>query len=163
MKRIITVLAAALALSACTRFLDTRIDVYDTMDRLETRSSTLNSFAYAFYTPMQNGFYTIDGNFFATASDEAEQAAPTSEAQAFNRGLLSPDLNPLSYRYTSCYEGIRAAHFFLDYARDGEDFLALNRDTSTVYNPTAAFTASISPGPINGTASTWAGCGRKPM
>lgn len=135
MKRIITVLAAALALSACTRFLDTRIDVYDTMDRLETRSSTLNSFAYAFYTPMQNGFYTIDGNFFATASDEAEQAAPTSEAQAFNRGLLSPDLNPLSYRYTSCYEGIRAAHFFLDYARDGEDFLALNRDTSTVYNP----------------------------
>ena len=135
MKRIITVLAAVLSLSACTRFLDTRIDVYDTMDRLETRSSTLNSFAYAFYTPMQNGFNTIDGNLFASASDEAEQAAPTSEAQAFNRGLLSADLNPLSYRYINCYEGIRAAHFFLDYARDGEAFLALNRDTSTVYNP----------------------------
>ena len=129
------VLALSLCAGSCTSFLDTRMDVYDTMDRLETRSSTLSSFAYAFYTPMQNGFNVIDGNLFATASDEAEQAAPTSEVSAFNRGLLSADLNPLSYRYTRCYEGIRAARFFLEYAKDGENFLALNRDTSTVYNP----------------------------
>ena len=135
MKRIYIILAAALSLCACSKFLDTRIDVFDTMDRLQTRSSTLTSFAYAYYTPMGNGFNVIDGNLFASASDEAEQAAPTSEAQTFNRGLLSADLNPLSYKYTNCYEGIRAARFFLEYAKGGEDFLALNRDTSTVYNP----------------------------
>ena len=135
MKRIYILIAAALALSACTKFLNTRTDVFDTMDRLQTRSSTLTSFAYAYYTPMGSGFNVIDGNLFASASDEAEQAAPTSEAQTFNRGLLSADLNPLSYKYVNYYEGIRAAHFFLDYAKDGENFLALNRDTSTVYNP----------------------------
>lgn len=127
--------AVAVCTCACSDFLDTRIDIYDTMDRLETRSSTLSSFAYAFYTPMQNGFYVIDGNLFAAASDEAEQTAPTSDASAFNRGLISADLNPISYLYNNCYEGIRAARFFLEYAKDGEDFLALNRDTSTVYNP----------------------------
>ena len=143
--KLVTAAVLALGLGACTRFLDTRIDVYDTMDRLETRSSTLSSFAYAFYTPMQNGFNVIDGNLFATASDEAEQAAPSSEASAFNRGLLSADLNPLAYRYTSCYEGIRAAHFFLDYAKDGENFLALNRDTSTVYNPDGSIYSTDQP------------------
>ena len=129
-------LLAALVAStcACSDFLDTRIDVFDTMDRLESRYSTLNSFAYAFYTPMQNGFNVIDGNLLASISDEAEQTAPTSDASAFTRGLISADLNPLSYLYNNCYEGIRAARFFLDYAKDGEKFLALNRDTSTVYN-----------------------------
>ena len=139
MKRhnIISVLLCAtlpFALS-CSKFLDTKVDVFDTMDRLETRSSTLSSFAYAFYTPMQSGFNVIDGNLFASASDEAEQTAPISDVSAFNKGLLSPDLNPLSYLYNNYYEGIRAAHFFLDYAKNGEEFLALNRDTSTVYNP----------------------------
>lgn len=130
------VMAALVAVTAsCSDFLNTRVDVFDTMDRLETRSSTLSSFAYAFYTPMQYGFSVIDGNLFASASDEAEQTAPTSDVSAFNRGLISADLNPVSYLYNNCYEGIRAARFFLDYAKDGEDFLALNRDTSTVYNP----------------------------
>ena len=138
MKRynIYTAILAAFVIctSACSDFLDTRIDVYDTMDRLESRYSTLSSFAYAFYTPMQNGFNVIDGNLFASVSDEAEQTAPTSDASAFTRGLISADLNPVSYLYNNCYEGIRAAKFFLDYAKDGENFLALNRDTSTVYN-----------------------------
>ena len=146
MKRIILAIAAlSLLVSSCSDYLDTRIDVYDTMDRLETRSSTLSSFAYAFYTPMQYGFDVIDGNLFASASDEAEQTAPTSEVSAFNRGLLSADLNPISYLYSNCYEGIRAARFFLDYARDGENFLALNRDTSTVYNPDGSIYSTDKP------------------
>ena len=135
MKKIIILSALALSVCACSKYLDTKIDVFDTMDRLETRYSTLSSFAYAFYTPMQYGFNVIDGNLFAAASDEAEQTAPTSDVSVFTRGLISPDLNPLSYQYNNYYEGIRAARFFLEYAKDGEDFLALNRDTSTVYNP----------------------------
>jgi hypothetical protein len=123
------------SLVGCTDFLDTRIDVYDTIDRLETRYSTLNSFANAYYTPMRYGFTVIDNNLFAAASDEAQQTAPVSDVSYFNRGIISPELNPLSGLYSDYYEGIRAAHFFLDYAKDGENFLALNRDTSAVYNP----------------------------
>ena len=40
MKRIYIILAAALSVCACSKFLDTRTDVFDTMDRLQTRSST---------------------------------------------------------------------------------------------------------------------------
>jgi len=144
-RNIVLLSALALSVCACSDFLDTRIDVFDTQDRLETRFSTLSSFAYAFYTPMQYGFNVIDGNLFASASDEAEQTAPTSDVSAFNRGLISADLNPLSYLYNNCYEGIRAAHFFLDYAKEGEDFLALNRDTSTVYNPDGSIYSTDNP------------------
>lgn len=119
----------------CSDFLDTRVDVYNTMDNLRTNSSTLNSFANAYYTPMRYGFTVIDNNLFAAASDEALQTAPVSDVSYFNRGIISPDFNPLSSLYSDYYEGIRAAHFFLEYAKDGEDFLALNRDTAAVYNP----------------------------
>lgn len=137
MKRIISIssLLTLLLLSGCSGFLDTRQDVFDTMDRLQTRSATLSSFATAYYTPMRSGFSMIDENLFASASDEAEQTAAVSNVSIFNKGIISPERNPLSYLYTNYYDGIRAAHFFLDYAKDGEEFLALNRDTATVYNP----------------------------
>lgn len=137
MKRIISIssLLTLLLVSGCSGFLDTRQDVFDTMDRLQTRSETLNNFATAYYTPMRSGFSMIDENLFASASDEAEQTAAVSNVSIFNKGIISPERNPLSYLYTNYYDGIRAAHFFLDYAKDGEEFLALNRDTATVYNP----------------------------
>lgn len=130
----LSVIAAA-AICSCQDFLDTRMDVHDTRDRLETRYSTLTNFANAYYSPMQYGFDIIDGNLFAAASDEAVQTAPTSDVSVFNRGLLSPESNPIAYLYNNYYEGIRAAHFFIEYAKDGEEFLALNRDTTTTYNP----------------------------
>src|SRR5690554_3937934 len=136
-KNIYIIFLAVIAYSfvGCEDFLDTRIDVYDTIDRLETRRATLNNFANAYYTPMQYGFTVIDNNLFAAASDEAQQTAPVSDVSYFNRGIISPDVNPLSGLYNNYYEGIRAAHFFLDYAKDGESFLALNRDTAALYNP----------------------------
>lgn len=148
MKRVFKIaIAFALALMAvgCEDFLDTRMDVFNTMDRLKTRSNTLASFAAAYYTPMTYGFSVIDGNLFAAASDEAEQTAAKSDVSAFTRGLISPDLNPLSYLYDNYYEGIRAAQFFIEYAKDGEEFLALNRDTSTVYNPDGSIYATDKP------------------
>ncbi len=130
---------------SCTGFLDTRQDVYDTMDRLKTRASTLDNFAAAYYTPMQSGFSIIDGNLFAAASDEAQQSASVSDVSIFNKGIVSPERNPLSYLYANYYEGIRAAQFFIDYARDGEKLLALNRDTSTVYNPDGSIYSTDNP------------------
>ncbi len=133
-KSVVLLVFGCVITAGCSDFLDTRQDVYDTMDRLRTRASTLNNFAAAYYTPMQSGFSVIDDNLFATASDEAMQAAEVSDVSVFNKGIISPERNPLSYLYDKYYEGIRAAHFFLDYARDGEKLLAQNRDTSTVYN-----------------------------
>lgn len=144
-KNIVFLSAFAVAFSGCESFLDTRIDIYDTMDRLETRYATLNNFANAYYAPMQSGFDVIDGNLFAAASDEAVQTAPVSDVSYFNRGLISPDQNPLSYLYEDYYEGIRAAHFFIDYAEDGENFLALNRDTSRVYDASGAVISTDNP------------------
>lgn len=118
----------------CSDFLDTKVDTFTTPDRVSTRYATLWAFANSFYTPLQYGFTTIDNNLFAAASDEAQQTLAVSNVSYFNKGIISADLNPLSYLYDSYYEGIRAAHFFLDYAKDGEDFLALNRDTSGVAN-----------------------------
>lgn len=134
-KYIVLLSVIAYSFVGCSDFLDTRIDVYDTIDRLETRSATMTSFANAYYTPMQYGFTVIDNNLFAAASDEALQTAPVSDVSYFNKGVISPELNPLSYLYNNYYEGIRAAHFFIDYAKNGEDFLALNRDTAALYNP----------------------------
>lgn len=94
----------------------------------------MRNFANAYYTPMQYGFETIDGNLFAAASDEAVQTSPVSDVSIFNKGLLSPESNPIAYLYNNYYEGIRAAHFFIEYAKNGEEFLALNRDTTTMYN-----------------------------
>ena len=115
-------------------FLDTKIDTFTTPERIETNRGTLTSAANSMYTPLQYGFETIDANLFAAASDEAYQTAAVSNVSYFNKGTINADVNPLSGLYQRYYDGIRAAHFFLDYAKNGEDFMALNRDTSGYYN-----------------------------
>ena len=136
-KNIYIVLFAVIAytFSGCTDFLDTRMDTMQIPERMATQSSTMNSFANAYYAPMQYGFTVIDDNLFAAASDEAMQTAPVSQVSFFNMGAISPDRNPLDYLYSNYFEGIRAAYFYLDYAKDGENFLALNSDTAAVIGP----------------------------
>lgn len=136
MKTIKSIIQIALlcALTSCEGFLDTRIDTYTTADRVQTRYNTLWSFANAFYAPLQSGYTVLDNNLFAAASDEAVQTSLESDVQYFNNGSINSSVNPLSYLYDKYYEGIRAALFFLDYAKDGEMLLAQNRDTSGVTN-----------------------------
>ena len=124
----------ALSLAGCD-FLDTKIDTIMTPDRVDTNYGTLWYFANSFYAPMQYGFDVIDDNLFAAASDEAQQTMAVSNVSRFNKGTINASENPLDYLYQRYYEGIRAARFFLDYAKDGENFLALNRDTSGFKNP----------------------------
>ena len=124
----------AYAFTGCSDFLDTRLDTLQIPERMATQSSTISSFANSYYTPLQYGFTMIDNNLFAAASDEAYQTAPSSNVQIFNIGAISPDRNPIASLYSNYYDGIRAAYFFIDYAKDGEDFLALYTDTAAVYN-----------------------------
>jgi hypothetical protein len=128
---------STLALSTgCSDFLDTKIDTFLTPEAVETNRGTLWSFANSMYTPIVNGFTTLDGNFFAQVSDEGQRTQENGNTYIYNRGILSQDnvLVATNNIYSSLYDGIRAANFFLDYAKDGEKLLALNRDT--VSDPT---------------------------
>ena len=122
--------SAVLFLSGCD-FLDTKIDTDMTPEAVETNRSTLWSFGNAMYTPIVSGFGSLDGNFFAAAADEGQRTQESGNAYIFNRGTLSPDnvASATSNIYSNCYEGIRAANFFLDFAKNGKELLALNRDT----------------------------------
>ena len=125
--------ALILSMSSCEDFLDTSLDTNQTNETLATDRSTIWAFANAFYSPIHNGYSAIDGNIFASASDEAQQASASSDVIYFNKGMVNANVNPLSYHYTNCYEGIRAANYFLDYVADGKGkaLLELNRNLVT--------------------------------
>jgi len=130
-KTSVVIAFTSVLLSGCSDFLDTKIDTNMTPEAVETNRSTLWSFGNAMYSPMQSGFTVLDGNFFAAASDEAQRTQESGYTYTFNRGIISPDNVEAAsnYVYRYCYEGIRAANFFLDFAKNGEQLLALNRDT----------------------------------
>ena len=128
----LAILAAALTVS-CDKFLDTSLDLNSSGETVETNRGTIWSFANAFYSPIIYGYGVLDGNLFAAASDEAQQTAASSNALFFNKGMLNASVNPMWTYYNNCYEGIRAANFFLDYVADGKGvaLLQLNRNLIT--------------------------------
>ena len=128
----LAILAAALTVS-CDKFLDTSLDLNASGETVETNRGTIWSFANAFYSPIIYGYGVLDGNLFAAASDEAQQTAASSNALFFNKGMLNASVNPMWTYYNNCYEGIRAANFFLDYVADGKGvaLLQLNRNLIT--------------------------------
>jgi hypothetical protein len=129
---IILACAAVLAVS-CDKFLDTSLDLNATGETVQTNRGTIWSFANAFYSPIIYGYGVLDGNLFAAASDEAQQTAASSNALYFNKGILNSSVNPLWTYYNNCYEGIRAANYFLDYVADGKGqaLLEMNRNLVT--------------------------------
>ncbi|WP_198418192.1 RagB/SusD family nutrient uptake outer membrane protein [Alistipes dispar] len=118
-------------MEGCDDFLDTSLDQNETGESIETTLGTLWKFGNAFYTPITDGYTVLDSNLFAAASDEAQQTKALCDASYFNQGVINANLNPISNLYTDCYEGIRAANFFLDYTADGkgEYMIGMNRDT----------------------------------
>lgn len=130
MKKTILVFLSILLLSGCADFLDTSLDTNPTSETIETNRNTLWDLANAFYSPITYGYSVIDNNIFASASDEAQQTAVSSNVLYFNKGILNEGVNPLFYLYRNYYEGIRAANYFLDYVKDGkgEELLKLNRN-----------------------------------
>lgn len=132
-KHILIAAALVLSMSSCEDFLDTSLDTNQTSETLATSRGTIWAFANAFYAPIHYGFSAIDGNIFASASDEAQQTSASSNVIYFNKGMVNANVNPLSYHYTNCYEGIRAANYFLDYVADGKGkaLLEMNRNLIT--------------------------------
>lgn len=129
---ILTLCAATLSLSSCNDFLDTSLDLNNTSETVATSRSSIWAFANAFYSPVINGYSVIDGNLFASASDEAQQTSASSNVIYFNKGIVNPSVNPLWTYYNNCYEGIRAANFFLDYVSDGKGVELLQKGRNLV-------------------------------
>lgn len=131
-RRYLTIIASFLLLATgagCSKdFLDTKIDLSQTQDVLNTNFSSLVSFANAPYVYMRNEYSMIDGNLFAAASDEAVHTSPGANVRQFNNGSWNAFNNPDNY-YTGYYQGIRAANYFLDISGDYRKMLAMNRDT----------------------------------
>ncbi|MFF5383142.1 MULTISPECIES: RagB/SusD family nutrient uptake outer membrane protein [Pedobacter] len=128
--------AGLLLISACKKdFLDTRMDTLPTPETIQTTRSSLTGFANAFYAPISFaiGFTTLDNSFFEAASDDAQQTLTFAQGVIpFNQATLS-EANPSTEanKYYACYEGIRAANFFLDYSKNWKAMISQNRDTLT--------------------------------
>ena len=146
MKNRITILIlalAALTAVSCNGFLDTGLDIKATTESLATNRGRIWSFANAFYTPMISGYSVIDGNLFASASDEAEQTSASNTVIYFNKGILNSSVNPLWTYYNNCYEGIRAANYFLDYVADGKALRSSSRTATSSPTPSIISVMSI--------------------
>jgi hypothetical protein len=129
-KYIVTIATGISMLSmACKKdFLDTKLNTQQTPETIITSAGSLTGFAWAFYTPLRDGFTAIDNNLFATVSDEAQNNLPTNDALYFNQGLISETLNPESFIYKTYYDGIRAANNFLDYSVNADALIAIGTD-----------------------------------
>jgi hypothetical protein len=129
-KYIVTIATSISLLSmSCNKdFLDTKLNTEQTPETISTSAGSLTGFAWAFYTPIRDGFTAIDNNFFATVSDEAQNNLPSNNAIYYNQGLLSESINPESSIYKSYYDGIRAANNFLDYSVNSDRLLLIGRD-----------------------------------
>ncbi len=132
-KYLFVLITGILVLSVgCTKdFLNTKIDTSYTDATIMTDRSTLFSFGAACYGSLQYGYSAIDNNIFASVSDEAQQTSASSNALVFNQGIINANNNPDGSLYKTYYDGIRACNYFLAYSVNGNQFLALNRDTIT--------------------------------
>ncbi len=129
---ILTMAAAAMTLSSCEKYLDTSLDLHNTSETVETSRNSIWGFANAFYSPIIYGYAVIDDNLFASASDEAQQTSAASDVIYFNKGIVNSSVNPLWRYYNNCYEGIRAANYFLDYVSDGKGMALLEQNRNLI-------------------------------
>ncbi|MBO4817328.1 MAG: RagB/SusD family nutrient uptake outer membrane protein [Bacteroidales bacterium] len=129
---ILTMAAAAMTLSSCEKYLDTSLDLHNTSETVGTSRNSIWGFANAFYSPIIYGYAVIDDNLFASASDEAQQTSAASDVIYFNKGIVNSSVNPLWRYYNNCYEGIRAANYFLDYVSDGKGMALLEQNRNLI-------------------------------
>lgn len=129
--KIFTLLAVVLiSLSSCD-LLDSKDDLELTDEMLETRYYHYMNMANRTYNFVPNGFNRIDGNLFASVSDEAQYYTTLSEGARFNNGSWNQFYNP-DDQYERMYIGIHDCNYFLENTKDYKDRLALHRDTLTV-------------------------------
>ena len=118
-------LLCSLSLAGCDA-LDTKEDLNLTDEMMATRRYQMFDWGYRVYEHIPYGFTAIDGNLFAAVSDEAQYVTTFSSTQRFNEGSWSAYYNPDDC-YTSYYNGIYAAHDYLDKSVDYRYILGMHR------------------------------------
>lgn len=112
--------------------LDTKVDIYDTREMLDSRFATVRSHGNTAYNYFNdNGFNAIDDNLFAGVSDEAQHVSSLSASQRFNEGNYS-QYNPIDNPFNYLYTGIRYANLAIKNTEGYADLLAKNRALFTV-------------------------------
>jgi starch-binding outer membrane protein, SusD/RagB family len=107
--------------------LDTKVDIYDTREMLDSRYNTVLWHRGNAYRPFNdNGFRAIDGNLFAGVSDEAQHVSSLSASQRFNEGNYS-QYSPIDNPFNRLYEGIRYANLAIENTEGYADLLKQNR------------------------------------
>ena len=131
MKRFIkiSIALATVVLPACDA-LDTKMDLSMTDEMMDTRYYQMFDWGYRVYEYIPYGFSAIDGNLFAGVTDEAQYVTTVSSTQRFNEGSWNIYTNP-DEKYSSYFNGIYAAHNYLDKSVDYKYILGRNRDTLT--------------------------------
>ena len=129
---IISLITAAilLPLSSCD-LLDSKDDLELTDEMLETRYYHYRNMGNRIYNFIPNGFNRIDGNLFATVSDEAQYYTTLSDASRFNNASWNQFYNP-DDMYDRLYIGIHDCNYFLENTVDYVERLAMHRDTITI-------------------------------
>ena len=122
---------ALLSLASCS-MLDSKDDLYLTDEMLETRYYHLSGWGYRAYSYVQNGFDRIDGNLFATVSDEAQYVSSVSESARFNQGTWNQYHNPDDC-WDWYYQGIHDVNYFLENTVGYKEKLAITNDTVESY------------------------------
>lgn len=110
--------------------LDSKEDLNLTDDMLKTRYYHLSGWGYRAYSYVPDGFNRIDGNLFASVSDEAQYYTTYSKSSRFNIGAWNQYNNP-DDNYDWFYQGIHDVNYFLENTVDYVKTLAMNRDTIT--------------------------------
>lgn len=129
--KIFAFLAVALfPLSSCD-LLDSKDDLELTDEMLETRYYHYRNMGNRAYNFVPDGFSRIDGNLFATVSDEAQYYTTLSDASRYNNGSWNQFYNP-DDQYDRMYIGIHDCNYFLENTTDYKERLALHRDTLTI-------------------------------
>lgn len=126
-----TIIPLALLCVASCSMLDSKDDLHLTDEMLETRYYHLSGWGYRAYSYVQDGFDRIDGNLFATVSDEAQYVSSVSESARFNQGTWNQYHNPDDC-WDWYYQGIHDVNYFLENTVGYKEKLAQNRDTITV-------------------------------
>lgn len=122
--------AALLSLTSCG-LLDSKEDLELTDGMLQTRYYHYRNMGNRTYNFIPDGFDRIDGNLFASVSDEAQYYTTLSDGARFNNASWNQFYNP-DDQYDRLYIGIHDCNYFLENTGDYIEKLALNRDTITI-------------------------------
>lgn len=121
-------LIGSVALAHSCDLLMSKEDLNVTEGMMDTRYYQMFDLGYRVYEYVPYGFTKIDGNLFAGVTDEAQYVTTMSATSRFNEGSWSAFYNP-DDMYASYYNGIYAAHNYLDKSEDYKEILLRGRDT----------------------------------